>query len=310
MPLVDVHAHFLPPVYREALATRGIDRPDGMPAVPDWAAETHLGVMDQFGIDTAVLSISSPGVHLDSASIDDTVQLATAVNDAAAATVGDHPGRFGAFASLPLPSVDAALAEAERALDHLRLGGVNLLTNVDGLYLADPLLESLLGELDRRAAVVFVHPTSPTCWAEVSRGYARPMLEFPFESTRAITDLALSGALDRHANIQWIVPHAGGALPFLAHRVAAMAAMVGRRGNEVLAALGRLHYDLAGSANSTSVAALLDIVDASQVLYGSDWPFTPEPGVARGLDWVRSAANPVPVGDLGDNAARLLSMLD
>lgn len=172
MGLVDVHAHFLPPVYREALSAAGIDQPDGLPAVPDWSVEEHVAVLDRQRLDTAVLSISSPGVHLgDPRSIADTIALSRAVNDVAAQTVAAYAGRFRAFASLPLPSMDDALAEAERALDGLGLDGVNLLTNVDGVYLSDASLEPLLNELDRRAAIVFVHPTSPPCWAHTTLGY-------------------------------------------------------------------------------------------------------------------------------------------
>ncbi len=306
MGLVDVHAHFLPPVYREALSAAGIDQPDGLPAVPDWSVEEHVAVLDRQRLDTAVLSISSPGVHLgDPRSIADTIALSRAVNDVAAQTVAAYAGRFRAFASLPLPSIDDALAEAERALDGLGLDGVNLLTNVDGVYLSDASLEPLLNELDRRAATVFVHPTSPPCWSHTSLGYPRAMIEFPFDTTRAIADLALSGALDRWPAIRWIVPHAGGTLPFLAHRIAGMTRLVGGTPDTVLAALGRLHYDLAGSANPTSVNALLDVVDTTHVLYGSDWPFTPEDGMANGLRFMRDESSPVPVDMLRSNADAL-----
>lgn len=309
--LVDVHAHFLPPVYREALAGAGIDQPDGMPAVPDWSPEAHVGLLERSGIDLAVLSISSPGVDLDG-SRSGAVDLARAVNDEAAATIAAHPGRFAAFASLPLPWVDEAVGEAERALDGLGLCGINVLTNLGGTYLGDDRFEPLWAELDGRSAVVFLHPTSPTCWDQVSLGRPRPMLEFPFDTTRTVTDLIYTGVLDRHPAIRWIVPHAGGTLPFLARRIAGMARLLDPSGSisaaSVLDALGRLHYDLAGSANATSVAALLDLVDRSRVLYGSDWPFTPEPGVAAGLDWVRSTADPFTTDELGANARRLLGL--
>lgn len=310
MALIDVHAHFLPPVYREALAAAGIDRPDGMPRAPDWSADEHVAVMDRLGIDVAVLSVSSPGVHFGvGMSASDAVALARQVNDVAAATTVAHPGRFGAFASLPLPSIDAALAEMERALDGLHLDGVNLLTHVDGVYLGDGHLDPVLVELHRRSAVVFIHPTSPACWEATSLGYPRPMLEFPFDTTRAVTNLILSGALARYPDIRWIVPHAGGTLPFLAQRIAGLAALVGREPADIVGQLARLHYDLAGSAHATSLAALLTVVARSQVLYGSDWPFTPEPGVARGLEWINSAADAVAPHELAAAAARLFPQL-
>ncbi|HEY7626766.1 MAG TPA: amidohydrolase family protein [Ilumatobacteraceae bacterium] len=311
MRLIDVHAHFLPDRYRDALAAAGIDRPDGFPRVPTWSAEEHLAVMDRMGIDAAVLSVSSPGVRFGTGgSAADAVALARHVNDVAAATVAEHPGRFGAFASLPIPDLDESLAEIERSLDGLRLDGVNLLTNVDGVYLGDASLEPIMAELDRRQAVVFIHPTSPACWECTSLGFPRPMIEFPFDTTRAVANLLLTGTLNRYPAIRWIVPHAGGTLPFLAPRIAGVGMLLGFDDPAAIVnQLRRLHYDLAGSANEAVVAALLSLVDRSQVLYGSDWPFTPEPVVAGGLAWVSSGANPVTPAELTAAACRLFPRL-
>ena len=217
MSLIDVHAHFLPDQYREALATAGIDQPDGFPRVPMWNASEHVEVMDRLGIEACVLSVSSPGVQFgEGMSASDAVSLVRHVNDVAAATITQHPGRFGAFASLPMADEGESLAEIERVFDGLGLDGVNLLTNVAGVYLGDASLEPIMAELNRRRAVVFIHPTSPACWECTSLGYPRPMIEFPFDTTRAVTNLLLSGTLARHPDIRWIVPHAGGTLPFLA----------------------------------------------------------------------------------------------
>jgi len=281
--MIDVHAHYLTPRYRDALLAAGIEHPDGMPAIPRWSVESALTTMDSLGIDVALLSVSSPGVAFG----DGTVDLARHVNDVAAAVMADHPTRFGAFASLPLPDVDAARAEIARALDDLGLDGVVLLTNVDGVYLGDVSLEPVLAELHRREAVVFVHPTSPTCWDCVSLGRPRPMLEFPFDTTRAVTNLIYSGAFDRYDGIRWIIPHAGGTLPFLGARIAGMAPMFGEEPATVARALRRAWYDLAGSTSAPHLAALDLVADPGRVLYGSDWPFTPEPAVAglrRALD--------------------------
>ncbi|MGZ4679914.1 MAG: amidohydrolase family protein, partial [Ilumatobacteraceae bacterium] len=228
MPLIDVHAHFVPAQYREALAAAGIDQPDGMPRVPTWSADDHVAMMNRVGIDAAVLSVSSPGVQFgEGGSASDAVALARYVNDVAAATIRDHPRRFGAFASLPLSNVEASLAEIERALDGLGLDGVNVLTNVGGVYLGDASLEPVMAELHQRRAVVFIHPTSPACWECTSLGFPRPMIEFPFDTTRAVTNMLLSGTLARYPDIRWIVPHAGGALPFLASRIAGISASIG-----------------------------------------------------------------------------------
>src|SRR5215218_4393731 len=112
-PKVDVHAHFLPADYREALLANGHERPDGFPILPEWSPEGHLEVLDRLGIGTAMLSVSSPGVAFG----EDADAWARGVNETGAATVRAHPDRFGLLASLPLPDVDAALAELRHAFD-------------------------------------------------------------------------------------------------------------------------------------------------------------------------------------------------
>lgn len=310
MSLIDVHAHFLPPQYCEALAAAGIDQPDGFPRVPSWSAGDHVAVMDRLGIDAAVLSVSSPGVQFgEGISASDAVALARHVNDVAAATISDHPGRFGAFASVPQSNIDQSLAEIERALDGLHLDGVNVLTNVAGVYLGDASLDPVMAELDRRRAVVFLHPTSPACWECTSLDFPRPMIEFPFDTTRAVTNMLLRGTFARYPQIRWIIPHAGGTLPFLASRIAGIGSLVGANDpSAIVAQLRRLHYDLAGSANPLVVATLLAFVDRAQVLYGSDWPFTPEPNVAVGVDWVADNDQVTPA-ELSAAARRLFPRL-
>jgi 6-methylsalicylate decarboxylase len=309
--LIDVHAHFLPSEYREALAASGIDHPDGFPRVPMWSADEHVATMDRVGIDVAMLSVSSPGVSFgEGLTASDAVSLARIVNDVAAAAMKDHPRRFGAFASLPVADVGESLAEVERALEGLGLDGVNVLTNVGGVYLGDTSLEPLMAELDRRRAAVFIHPTSPACWEQTSLGYPRPMIEFPFDTTRAVTNMLLNGTLARYPDIRWIVPHAGGTLPFLAPRIAGISMMLGADDPAAVATqLRRLHYDLAGSASGPVVSALLTLVDKDRVLYGSDWPFTPEPTVAGGLGWVTGSDNPLTVADLNAAAVSLFPRL-
>ena len=168
-------------------------------------------------------------------------------------------GRFGAFASLPMTDLDESLAEIERSLDGLGLDGVNLLTNVDGVYLGDASLEPIMAELDRRQAVVFIHPTSPACWECTSLGFPRPMIEFPFDTTRAVTNLLLTGHARPHPAIRWIVPHAGGTLPFLAPRIAGVGMLLGFDDPAaIVAQLRALHYDLAGSANDVGRVGAAD----------------------------------------------------
>ena len=278
---IDTHAHYLPPGYRAALAAAGIDRPDGMPAVPTWDVDSQLALMDSLGIDVSILSVSSPGVHLG----DDEAAggLARLVNDVGAATARAHPGRFGLFASLPLPDIAGSVREIGRAFDDLEADGVVMLTNSRGLYQGDEALEPVYAELDRREARVFIHPTSPACCEQTALGRPRPMLEFLFDSTRAVANLVLNGVIARYPAIEWIIPHGGAALSVVVDRMAGFSA-VARAGPDspridVLGAVQRMHYDLAGFPLPHQLPALLGLVGTDKLLYGSDWPFTPAAAV-------------------------------
>jgi 6-methylsalicylate decarboxylase len=283
---IDVHAHYLPADYREALIANGHAEPDGFPVMPEWSAEAHLAMMDRVGIGTSMLSVSTPGVAFG----EDPAAWARRVNEAGARTVRDHPGRFGLLASLPLPDVEAARAELAYALDDLAADGVVLLTNVDGVYVGDERFDPLFADLDRRRAVVFLHPTSPACFEATSLGYPRPMLEFLLDTTRAVADLVLRGRLERHPRIELIVPHAGAALPVLADRIAGLAGMFsvgGRDAGEidVIGTLQRLHYEVgAGFPFPRHITALLKLVDAGRLLYGTDFPFGGVPGIEANAD--------------------------
>src|ERR1700761_7929020 len=217
---IDVHAHFVPPVYREATVAAGHSRPDGMPALPQWSPELALETMDRLRIAAPGPSLSSPGIWFGDAGA--AARLARAVNDSGAELARAHPDRFGFFASLPLPDVPQALAELSRSLDELGADGVVLLTNYAGTYLGDPALEPVWQELAARQATVFLHPTGPSCVPVLHRERPYPLMEFLFDTTRSVTDLVLSGALLRHPGVKLVVPHAGAAFPAMAHRIAAI----------------------------------------------------------------------------------------
>lgn len=281
--LIDVHAHFLPEAYREALVRHGHDQPDGFPFVPEWSAVDHVALMDRLGIERSMLSISSPGVAMETG-------LARLTNEEGRRAVVDHPGRFGLFASLPLPDVDAAMAEIAHCCDHLDVDGFALLTHVDGTYLGDPALAPVWAELDRRRARVFIHPTSPPCWERTAHGRPRPMVEFLFDTTRAVVDLVLSGTIARHPAIDVIVPHAGATLAMVADRVSIFSLLLDAPAEgpvDVLGDLRRLHYDLAGMPLPRQLDALLTMVDPDHLHYGSDHPFTPDVAVEASLGRLR-----------------------
>lgn len=274
--LIDVHSHFVTPSYVEAARQAGYTMPDGMSGYPAWTAAAHLELMERAGIRTSILSVSSPGTHFG----DDAAAraLAREVNEYAADLVREHPGRFGHFASLPLPDVEGSLAELAHALDVLGSDGVTLESNAGGVYLGDRRYEPLWSELDRRRAVVFVHPTSPPCHEAVALGRPRPMLEFVFDTTRTVSDLVFSGVLARHPGIQWVFTHGGGTLPLLADRMELFRTVFGGAdpaSPTVVEQVSRLWFDIAGTPFPNQVPALVKAFGSERVLYGSDYCWTP-----------------------------------
>ncbi|TDU05925.1 putative TIM-barrel fold metal-dependent hydrolase [Streptomyces sp. 846.5] len=312
--LVDVHAHFVTDDYVAAATAAGHAHPDGLPYWPAWSPQEQLHLMDEQGITTAMLSMSSPGTHFG----DDTAarKLTRQVNEYGADLAREHPRRFGQFASLPLPDVDGALAELAYALDELKADGVALMTNAAGRYLGDPAFDPVWAELDRRRAVVFVHPTSPPDPGPVSLGKPRAMLEFLFDSARTAADLVFAGTLTRYPDIQWVFTHGGGVLPLMADRMELFrSAFLGGSADDptVQELAGRLWYDIAGTPFPHQVPALAAAFGTARILYGSDYCWTPAPGVARQIAAVDAA--PTPPGSTDwrtlttGNAHRLLPRL-
>jgi predicted TIM-barrel fold metal-dependent hydrolase len=277
MAKIDVHTHFVPDCYRDALLAAGHDRPDGIKAIPEWSEELAIAAMDRLDVRTAILSISTPGVYFGDAG--KAADLARQVNEEGARLAAAHPGRFGFFASLPLPDVPAAEAELAYALDTLHADGVVLETHQDGMYLGDERLEPVYEGIARRGSVLFLHPTTAHRGEHLGLGYPRPMLEFMFDTTRSVTDMILSGVLERHPSLRVIVPHAGAALPVLAGRVELLLPLLSADGGRPLPSvresLWRLHFDLAGAPVPELLGALLSVADPDKLHYGSDYPFTP-----------------------------------
>jgi 6-methylsalicylate decarboxylase len=288
---IDVHAHFLPERYRAALVAAGQSKPSGMPGIPAWSVDQHIGMMDRLGIDASIISISAPGLHFG----DDVAarELARYCNEEGAKAMQAFPKRFGMFACLPLPDVEGSLKELDHAFDALHADGVVLESNFNGVYLGDRRLDPVFAELDRRNAKIFIHPTNPHCpccqvqdpAALPPIGYPFPMIEFMFETTRAVFNLILSGTLAKFPNLKIIVPHAGATIPVLADRVAGLAPALGLPQKLDVSAfyetLRCLYYDLAGFPLPRQLQPLLEIADPKHIMYGSDWPYTPEPLVAE-----------------------------
>ncbi len=282
---IDVHHHFLPPEYVSIIGATAIGFPAPNRMVPPWSVASAIEAMDRNDIASAVLSISSPGVLLQDARA--TQRLARASNQFAAQMVADHPGRFGSFASLPLPDVPASLEEIDHAYDVLHADGIGLMTNYADRYLGDPAFIPVFDALNRRKAVVFVHPNECNCSLGLLPDQPASMIEFPHDTTRAVTSLLFSGTLSRCPDIKFIFCHAGGTLPFLAERIEGISrvdqrlAKVAPQGAK--AELSKLYYDTAASVYPATFATLLKLVSAKNILLGTDFPFVPPPILSANL---------------------------
>jgi predicted TIM-barrel fold metal-dependent hydrolase len=203
--------------------------------------------------------------------------MARTCNDFAAEMARDYPGRFGLFATLSMLDIDATLKEIEYVLDTLKADGVGLQTNYGDKWLGDPLYRPVFDELNRRKAVVYVHPLVAACCANLSVGAHPSVIEVPHDTTRTVTSLLVSGGFMRWRDIKWLFSHAGGTIPMLAGRIDAFYA---RRPNRpefapdgIFAELRRLHYDTANATSAPAMAALTKLVPSSQITFGSDYPY-------------------------------------
>jgi predicted TIM-barrel fold metal-dependent hydrolase len=231
--------------------------------------------MDDAGIDVAITSISTPGVHMgdDSAARD----LARRVNELSAELIQERPDRFGGFAALPLPDVEGALRALEYGLDVLKLDGVVLFSNARSIYLGDTRFGPLFDELERRGAVVFVHPTSSPDPAARSLGLPDSLIDFTADTTRAVAQLHYGNIFARTPNVKYIFSHAGGTSPYLAARfsiIDEMDVIPGAQQRGTAAdTLRRLYWDTALSWRPPVLRMLRSVVGMGQVLFGSDYPY-------------------------------------
>jgi len=309
--MVDVHHHTVPPFWFEEVKERIMAQGGGriVPNWLGWSPQRAVEEMDNNGIATALVSISTPGIWF--GDVTQSRRLARQCNDYAAQMARDFPGRFGLFAALPLPDTEGSLREIEYALDVLKADGIGLLTSYGNKWLGDPVFDAVFDEINRRKAVVYVHPGTPACCTGLMPHVPPYLTEFTQDTNRAITSLMYSGSLARLTDTRFIVSHAGGTIPMLAGRIAQLAYhphLAEKVPNGVEHELKRLYYEIANSANRPAIAALTALVPMSQIMFGSDFPLVPIPATAGGLDKIGLSA-----ADLQalrrDNAIALLPRL-
>src|SRR5262245_57803814 len=299
---IDIHHHFAPPAW--VAEVKG--RPLLQTANTTWTPEKSIEDLDLAGSAAAVISITNPGLWFGDNQA--TARVAHACNEYGAKLVQQYPTRFGLFAAMPLPDVDATLKEIAYAYDVLKVDGVGLFTSYGDKWLGNAAFRPVMEELNRRKAVVHVHPTAANCCRNLDYGTAPGSMEYGTDTTRAIIGVTFSGDAARFPNIRFIWSHAGGTAPFLAGRIDGGSRNAkDRKPNGLLAEARKFFYDTAGAANRGAIASLLELVTPSQILFGTDFP----PGgtsrdVLRLLEALRLFDASAMRAIERDNAARLL----
>ena len=310
--VVDIHQHVIPDFYWEASNEDG--NAAGGITPPRWSLEGAIAYLDEAGIDVAVPSISTPGVHFG----DDAAarELARRVNEYLAEIKRDRPDRFGAFAAVPLPDVDGALEQIAYAFEALDLDGVSLMTNAGGSYLGDSRFDPVFTELQERAAVVFVHPTASPDPTAHALGLPDALLDYPVDTSRAIAKLHYSNTFARTPDVKYVFAHGGGTIPFVASRFAIVDQMdvipgAHERGS-FADSLPRLHLDTASAFSDPVVHMLRSVAGLENVVFGTDYPYPRDAISIAGLRQLQNTAE-LDEGErrdlLGGTAARLIPRL-
>ena len=275
---VDFHHHFVPPRHLEAVLGQ---RESGR--TPAWSPDISLAEMDRNGIATAICSLVQPGVWL--GDIARSRALARDCNEYGARMVADRPGRFGFFAAVPLPDPDGSLREIEYALNTLKADGIGLMTSFDDKYLGDPAFAPVYEELNRRRAIVYVHPTQPRCCTGLVPGVTVSTIEYATDTSRTIASLIYSGTAAKFPNIRFVFSHGGGTVPFLLGRFERLA---DERTDAWLSEgaaplLRKFYYEIAQANHPGALEALLAMAPLSNIVFGSDYPLRPASEAVEGL---------------------------
>jgi len=302
---IDIHHHIVPPSYADDLKRMGLG------GVPRWTPQMSIDDMDKNGIATSVVALIQPGAFFKNTVTDR--RMARQSNEYAAQMSRDYPGRFGSFATLPLMDVEGSLQEIAYAYDTLKADGIGLMTSYGDLYLGDTHFWPIWEELNRRKAVIYVHPLQPDCCKNFVSGLPNSSIEYPTDTTRTIASMLFSGAASRFPNIRWIWSHSGGTMPFLWARFTRQVVDMKEKAKEVLPngllhEVQKFHYDTAQGHHEGAMYALRQLVPTSQILYGSDFPYRPGEETRVGLAERQFTAAERQAIDR-DNAIRLMPQL-
>ncbi|MBE6105640.1 amidohydrolase family protein [Anaerovibrio lipolyticus] len=296
---VDFHCHAILPSYINGMKQLGIDAAaeEGFP-LPKWTLESHLQFMADAHIDYSVLSMPTPHVYNGDEGL--SAQVSRAINEEMAELCHANKEKFGFVATMPLPSVDKSIKEIRYAVDELGALGVKVASNSNGVYLGDPCMDDIFAELNRRRALVIIHPSPARTLPRenVVTGRVMALFEYPADTTRAVLNLLANGTLDRYPNIRLVVPHTGSFIPYMKQRAKAMFQMLATlkmmEPVDIDASIGRLYFDLAGDPMPEEMEMLLSITDKEHIVYGSDYPYVLSPILLKkkeALDGALTARN-------------------
>jgi len=272
---IDVHYHGNSPGFIAAIKAHN----SGQMPLMNWTPAKALEDMERDGVATSIMSTSEPSVYFGDAAA--ARALARECNDYFAKLVSDHPGRFGMFATLPLPDVDGALREIEYAYDTLKTDGVCFMSSYEGKYLGDPAFAPVMDELNRRKAVAYTHPFRGAMVNMLPEG-RNLGITLSTETTVTIQSILYTNTATRCPDIRFIWSHGGGTAPYITSRLGAAVGPDGKP-NANLAALQKFYYDTAQAFNPYTLATFTKVVPNSHILFGTDYPFAQAGTVAKGL---------------------------
>jgi predicted TIM-barrel fold metal-dependent hydrolase len=271
MQRLDIHHHMLPRAWIDEARSHKPDNSWG-PRLLNWTPAAAVEQMDRHGIAVAITALGLPGVFW--APPADAARLARLCNEHAAQMNRDFPNRFGMFATIPLPYIDESLAEIAYALDVLQADGIGLLTSYGDRWTGDPAFAPVYEELNRRGAVVHVHPTVPNACVDLIPGIPSSMQEYLFDTARAMTNVLFNGTATRYPKIRWIFSHGGGDFAPLAHRVTSlMSRKLGMEQSALEAQIRSFYFDIATSVSAPTFAALTNLTSFDRILLGTDYPY-------------------------------------
>lgn len=276
---IDVHYHFSSPGFIAAITARKT----GQRPLMDWTPAKAIEAMDKGGVATSMVSISEPGVWF--GDTNEARALARETNEYGARLMADYPGRFGLFAILPMPDVDASLREIEYSLDKLKADGICFMTSYGGKYLGDPAFAPVMDELNRRKAVVYAHPFRAECCINLLPDGAGLGITLVNDTTYTIASVLFSGTAARCPDIRFIWSHGGGTMPYITGRFSGgnRPDMAQKFPKGVVYEIQKFYYDTAQAVSPYTLAALTRLVPMSHILFGTDYPFATAETDAKGL---------------------------